>query len=381
MPGKTLILLLVLLFFFFKYQNLIYSLPLHPDEHDWVRKADIARQNLYDQIDQPKLTNYFYYLVFYFSGKKDLGNWFKNLDFNQGWKPRDDYAKLWEQNKWWIKLQGQAPQGRQVQPIILARYTNVFLTLLTLVFIYFSVGYFASSWIALVAILFLGLNPAFYENSLRAMAEGSLGFFWALALFLGIIFYKARLWQLAVGLGIVGGLAVATKFTGAGIIFFLFFLGLLTDFKYFILSLVISLLVFFIHDPFLWSDPIAKANQMLVHRQYITLRQQQVYSQVALITPLQKITKIKENIFPGFWSLILFVPGFIWVIKKIIKRKNKILLVFLFWFVSIFLTTFLFLALDWPRYYFTLALPTSIFQALAFNFWLPIGKITGILKL
>jgi 4-amino-4-deoxy-L-arabinose transferase-like glycosyltransferase len=141
--------------------------------------------------------------------------------------------------------------------------------------------------VAYVASLYYALNPVLLLNGRRAMMEGGLIFFSLLVLWAGIWLIKSeksslKFWMAIVFLGIVSGLAVASKHTaalGVTVVFvgyFIFNVHILRreSTKDFFVSIIknslrlffvglITLGIFYALNPAWWGDPIGRIGTVL----------------------------------------------------------------------------------------------------------------------
>lgn len=131
------------------------------------------------------------------------------------------------------------------------------------------VGYLASAYYV--------LNPAILMNGRRAMMESSMLAFTLLAILIALYVLKQKSWRWYLALGVVSGLAVASKHTSVVTIASIFvssgFYLLIKEDKRFqyllrlVVAGILSLCVFFLLNPAWWNNPIGAISATLELRQ------------------------------------------------------------------------------------------------------------------
>jgi 4-amino-4-deoxy-L-arabinose transferase-like glycosyltransferase len=165
---------------------------------------------------------------------------------------------------------------------------------------------------AYVASGYYALHPAILLNGRRAMMEGGLLAFGLLVILAGVLVMKYRRWWLYVLLGVMSGLAVASKHTAVIYVIAVF----LAAGAYFIWHRskenqritraigglmsagVLSLLVFYALNPAWWGDPVTRAQQVLTMRTDFM---------VAQVSAFESYETFSEQI-TGFIMQVFIVP-------------------------------------------------------------------------
>lgn len=205
------------------------------------------------------LPKYLYGAIAYFSG-------YTLEDINQQWA----WGSGWD----WNHENGHVPSE---DLLFRSRTASAVLLAISAIALFFlgktiagrAVGYFSS--------VYYVLNPAILLNGRRAMMEGGMLTFTILAILIAVYLLKHRSWWLYILLGLVSGLAVASKHTAIMTIIIIFAVcGLYLlrtwrkDYRD-ILKLIgaglLSLVVFFILNPAWWSNPPGAVSSVLDLRQ------------------------------------------------------------------------------------------------------------------
>ncbi|MDX2163251.1 MAG: glycosyltransferase family 39 protein [bacterium] len=139
----------------------------------------------------------------------------------------------------------------------------------------FVIGYAAGGWVGGFAASGLyALHPALLVNGRRAMMEGSLIAFSLLTLAFGIGWIKTRSWGYTLAVGLVSGLALASKHTAiftAGVVFVVCALDTVMrhprqavrDLLRLGIAGILAAVVFLLLNPAWWSDPMRAAGEVL----------------------------------------------------------------------------------------------------------------------
>ncbi|MCA9914859.1 MAG: phospholipid carrier-dependent glycosyltransferase, partial [Anaerolineae bacterium] len=258
------------------------------------------------------------------------------------------------------------------------------------------------------------LNPAVLLNGRRAMMEGSMLAFTLLAMLLGLWVLRKQSWQRVILLGIVAGLAVASKHTAvftvaavfAGIGFFWLWQTfhnqqwheLLSRLAYLFSAGILALVVFFALNPAWWGDPIGRAQEVLERRSELLAGQTATFGgyedfgakvggfwrQGFVVEPMYAETEIDGFIsnqpeliqqydvsitsgvsfgfIGGSALLILVIIGVGALLRGFIPQGDAWLLGI--WAVAMLLLTLLLTPLEWQRYYLPAYPVIGIFAAL-----------------
>lgn len=218
-------------------------------------------------------------------------------DINQQWA----WGSGWD----WNHANGHVPDD---DLLLSTRYASA--TLLTVAVIaMFGIGWtVAGRSVGYLASGYLALNPAILVNGRRAMMEGSMLAFTLLAVLVALWTIQQRRWWQFVLLGILSGLAVASKHTAVVTVAALFvsmgsaFLWQLwrdekssvrwRDFVTLFGAGVLSIAVFFALTPAWWHNPVGTLSTMLELRQDLLAGQTAFFG--GYDTPLEQLA--------GFWE-------------------------------------------------------------------------------
>jgi hypothetical protein len=206
------------------------------------------------------IAKYFYGAVSYFQG-------YSIADINEQW--------AWGSGWQWNHENGHVPSENLLLAARLISSSLLAISAITLFAIGYQisgrvVGYFASA-------IFI-LNPAVLINGRRAMMEGSMLAFSLLAVLVALYLLKNRSWWLFLLLGLLSGLAVASKHTSVMTVAAIFvacggyFLYKKADFRSIgglVLAGLLSMGVFYTVNPAWWGNPIGAARSVLELRQKI----------------------------------------------------------------------------------------------------------------
>jgi Dolichyl-phosphate-mannose-protein mannosyltransferase len=231
-------------------------------------------------------------------------------NINQQW----DWGGDWDYNQ----QNGHAPSP---ELLLTARWPSALFLAAGVVVIFVIGQALGGRLTAYISSLYYALNPALLLNGHRAMMEGSLIFFILLTALAGIWFLRHPAWWTAIFLGIVSGLALASKHTAAFTVAAVFtgcIIGIIlnhsptgrrrTDTKitekrekvlkisvssvslwfiFLFLSGILALITFYALNPAWWSDPIARAGTVLELRQDLLDIQTSVFGSYP--TPLDSL--------------------------------------------------------------------------------------------
>lgn len=417
--------LFISLFYFLYRDSNVY--PFQEDEHEFIRRGKYFELFIngdfknplwqgYESYDQPKLPEYFYGLALHLHGNKDISKYLQVVDFEQ----RILGAKT---EKWWIKYSRRVQINidslpvsiqEKLRPIVQARKVTVIFSFGSLIII-FLIAFQIRGWLmGVISLVLLWLHPLFQLTSKRAMAEAPFLFFLLLGLFFSFWFldslYKSqakRLLLFSLLIGLVSGLATASKLNGGMVLIYfllLFLLIFLFTTFYFLQDIrsnlsskgkigstlsvsvaiifFLSFLSFVFLNPFTWSNPWKKSLFMISHRITTAKYQQMTFSEDALRSIDRRIIAVFKEVFlpSGDWhifktknfplDLTLFLIGFVFLIRSFYRNfsQNKKLdrsFLILLWTIVIFTCVMIYIPLNWDRYYLPLVPCIVIVQAYA----------------
>ena len=282
---------------------------LHEDEFVWVYRGGRHFQALfldhnltpafwqhYYAYDQPKLAEFLMGAFTWASFNQAPDELFEETGFNQQgiveMGPRDPQA-------WWVIYQAQEPQARVIpgewqaayQIIVQNRRLSVIFGLGLLLWVFLIGRTMGNFWIGLLSLILVAQHPLVFRESRQAMADSLLIFFLLGGLYWLMISQKriltsSRLPALTLlGLGVWAGLSGSVKLNGFMVLTLMVawlglrFLGEMIKKnkaqrgKYLVralVSVVIIVLtaggVFTLINPFTWSNPIQRFQEMIVWR-------------------------------------------------------------------------------------------------------------------
>ncbi len=311
-------------------------------------------------------------------------------DINEQW----DWGADWDYN--WST--GHAP-GRDL--LITSRWPSALFLVAGMLALYglgWSLDGRPAAWLAA---LFYALHPALLLNGRRAMMEGSLIAFTALAALLAVRWLLARgdrTWLWAVLFGLAAGLALASKHTaifavvplGAAVLGWEWILArggggraLLRPAGQMALAAAVAALTFYALNPAWWGDPLARAGDVLRLRADLLAGQaaafggyagpwqalggglRQVFAPVpqyyevgawgAWLAP--EIAAYEASPWAGFlaaWPLALATLGLFGLgVSALVQRgaRPEARWVAAVWLISVLAAAFLLTPLEWQRYY------------------------------
>lgn len=326
------------------------------------------------------LSKYLFGMIVYVSGY-DLD------DINQQWS----WGSGWD----WNHENGHVPSD---DLLLHSRMVSAILLAISVIGL-FVLGYaVAGRGVAYLASAYYLLNPAVLLNGRRAMMEGGMLAFTILAILIALYLLKYRTWWQFVLLGIISGLAVASKHTSVVTIFaifavcgFYFLLKWREDYQDFLKLIgagILSLIVFFVLNPAWWSNPPGAISTVL------DLRQDLLAGQVGFFggydNPVEQITGFArqsfvvlpvyaESDFDGFYTeqldriqqydssllsgvsiggstigaVIVFILTIIGCMRLWLYEEldDAIKWLIMGWFISMILLTLVLTPLEWQRYY------------------------------
>lgn len=198
-------------------------------------------------------------------------NGFGPEDLNNQWA----WGSGWE----WNHANGHVPSDA----LLNSARTASSLALIGSIAALFAIGYqLGGRLTAYIGSAFYALNPAILLNGRRAMMESTMLFFGLLVLLIAIYLLKHKTWWQYALLGLFSGLAVASKHTAAVIVvavfaacglYYLYQMRLAKERPQYMRHFgvlfgagLLSLAVFVVFNPAWWSDPLARANDVLTTR-------------------------------------------------------------------------------------------------------------------
>lgn len=192
-------------------------------------------------------------------------------DINNQW--------VWGAGWDWNRDNGHMPSD---DLLLRARYVSALMLVGSVLVLYAVASHLGGRTAAILTTAYYALNPAVLINGRRAMMEGSLLLFSLLVVWAGLLALRDRRpWQYAL-LGIVSGLALASKHTAAVTLVAIFGGLALIDLwhlrsQFRVTRLIrrwgallatglLALAVFLMLNPAWWSDPLGRVNTVLEER-------------------------------------------------------------------------------------------------------------------
>ncbi len=313
-------------------------------------------------------------------------------DINSQW----DWSQSWDDN---IQF-GHMPQ----EGVLQAARLMASLLLVASVIALFALGKFIGGRpLAYIASFYYAFHPAILLNGRRAMMESALLLFILLTVLAALYLLQHRTWKRAIMLGVVAGLAIASKHTAIFTLIPLFGLAcawstyrwLIAKQRNAIKTLlmwavtgILAIGVFYILNPGWWDAPLARAQMVLEMRQNL-LRQQTegaggyanlgektngFLRQIWMSEPMyfedsrwgdyplirQQIQTYEQSPWRGvvygvtiigiIGQSILALFGVWWLLSKQ-QHSGLVKSALLLWMATMLLSTWLLTPLEWQRYY------------------------------
>jgi len=251
---------------------------------------------------------------------------------------------------------------------------------------------------AYLASLYYALNPPLLLNGRRAMMEGSAAFFGLLVVLAGVWYLRQHNLRSGITLGIVGGLALASKHTtvfAVGAVFGVCVFDVIVRTRQgvslhgaasLITAVLLALLTFYLLNPGWWGDPIGRAGYVLQLRQALLDTQVRAFGgyasfgdrligfarQTLLALPQYyeapewsgyiggQIAAYEASVWrgvsiggslPGALALSGMIGAGAWALVR--NRRLSVPLRWLFgvWALAVMLSTLLLTPIEWQRYY------------------------------
>lgn len=268
--------------------------------------------------------------------------------------------------------------------------------------------------VAYLASAYYTLNPAILVNGRRAMMEGAMLAFTILAILIALHLLKNRCWWHYVLLGIISGLAVASKHTSivtiatifavCGVYFLIYHKK---HILYLFASGALSLLVFFALNPAWWTAPLSAPATVLELRQELLAGQvgffggyESINEQVTgfarqsfVVLPiyadsnfddfysaqLETIENYDSSLLSGvslggsiIGAMIVFILVVIGVASLWLYEKTHTAHKWLIttWFLAMVLLTLILTPLEWQRYYLPIYPVVGLLGAIGIEFLL-----------
>ncbi|MDO8451453.1 MAG: hypothetical protein Q7S76_01140 [bacterium] len=254
---------------------------------------------------------------------------------------------------------------------------------------------------ALVFSLSYGFNILLVTSGLKAHAEGLFVLLFNASL-LAIIYYFTHQNRLrhVILFSILAGLTVSTKLNGIMVLISFIVLNLPSVFRknskkirgmllsHMFLSIVLSLLIFVNLNPYTFSSPVTKVQDMFDWRMATAGGQANLFQSASLPTPASRITQIFDNFYnperissfnaflyaesrvPYSWVLfVLFLGGITSEVIRIKKDQNKAAIILLVNFFLVLAFMSYYLLLDWNRYYAHLVFFFVYYQSMGLIFY------------
>jgi 4-amino-4-deoxy-L-arabinose transferase-like glycosyltransferase len=376
--------------------------PLHDDEHATTRRSPIIFQEYfsipfkstfdkqfwlsYIAYDHPILPYIIYGFVDTSVYRTGWNNLLESVNYNSN-LPIMDYD-YYGNGVWWTQCKDIAnplsciPQEfhQAFNLIVLNRYLSVTLGILSLILVYkigFKIGGFA---LGIVSEILLAIHHLFWYFSRVATLEIPNVFFELLIFYLLVKFLdgkKARNipdLKKTLVISVCCGLVASSNLNGfmfpviVSVVYLILHLNKSVKLReiFVLLSHVliinfISFLVFFILNPFLWSDPYNNFVFMYQWKQSDVQLLMTTYPQAAFPELLQRPVMIINNLFtnhgccatfkyfnwPELTGIFLFALGVIYLFKRK-GVPSKILLIM---FAGVFVSMSLYLRLNFDRYF------------------------------
>ncbi|MBL8160771.1 MAG: glycosyltransferase family 39 protein [Anaerolineae bacterium] len=277
---------------------------------------------------------------------------------------------------------------------------------------------------AYTASLYYAINPALLINGRRAMMEGSFTFFSLLTLLTACWLLLRPSWRSALALGVVSGLALASKHTAVFTVVTVFitcgvyiFARTIRTWRAIpvhivlrlLLAAVVALLVFYALNPAWWGDPFGRAGTVLDMRQRLLAGQSAAFGaypdfgaqvsgflrQTLLDLPQYaeapgwlehigpQITAYEASVWRGvsvggsdFGAAILavMIATGVWAVLRFKRIRAAVRTLIGAWALVMALTTLLLTPLEWQRYY----LP--VYPAVALMAGLGVSRLAAALN-
>ena len=250
-------------------------------------------------------------------------------------------------------------------------------------------------FVAYIASAYYVLNPAILLNGRRAMMEGGMLAFSMLAILIALYLLKNRLWWQHILLGVISGLAVASKHTSVITIISIFAVCggyFLLNHRKHLLNLlgsgILSLIVFFALNPAWWNAPLTTPSTVLELRQDLLSGQVNFFGgydnfseqvsgfacQSFIVLPiyadsdfddfysaqLETIQNYDSSLLSGvslggstIGGLIVFILTIAGLVRLWLYEKIKVSHRWFIttWFVAMIILTLFLTPLEWQRYY------------------------------
>jgi beta-glucosidase-like glycosyl hydrolase/4-amino-4-deoxy-L-arabinose transferase-like glycosyltransferase len=388
----------------------------HEDEYVFVKRGSFLNLYLkgdfsnpawkeFASYDVPKLAEYIYGATLVSSGHPDVDKYLQEVDFIEA--KEESEGKTWWQKYAFKDLEEVPLEIREkAAPILTARNASVILGMGVFILIIL-IGVSLGRWLeGLVASFLLYNNFLSQQVLVKAMGDTPLFFFLLLHLYLSILLVKKINKKKTVSLpliivnGIISGLAVSVKLNGGiSLIYFFLLLGFVYLFsrridkkekKKLLLGIflngLVSFMVFYFLNPFIWGKPIKNSLFMLEHRRGVFKGQQQSSPGLALKNIGQRLTAVYNNFFgqKAYYrnfsikafkkkipvDFLLLISGLLIFIRKtikIFKRKtenaNFLDFTVFLWLVCTGASVILLVPIDWDRYYSPLVVVLTLIEA------------------
>ncbi len=235
----------------------------------------------------------------------------------------------------------------------------------------------------LSSMVIIGSNNLFIDSNTTVMSDSLLWFFSLLFVYISFFYYenienKKTSKKLLLLLGVVSGIAISVKLNAVVLLVYFLILSLLLIIKnkgswFLIKNMFIlffsSFLVFYITNPFLWSQPVSGSIKMVNHRlalldsqveeRYIASsfsdRLVNVYkktlSKNSPYSNFEKYFPVSNTISLDLFIILIGVAVFLFKQKKEKIKIPKKIIAFVLYFATLFMMTIFFIKIDWDRYY------------------------------
>lgn len=385
-------------------------MPVHPDETDTLIRASLFTSRVVynpsdpiwksvESYDQPLFRYYMYGYVYKLKNLLYPDSYqhrcIKNNNIQLGTDP-NPYSLLVLQRG---ILLNSFPEGFPciMYQLITMRMTSIVLSLGVLLTTYFIATLLFGSLAGLIGTALLISNTTFLTWMVPAMGDAPLLFFITVHLYLSLLFIrstrsnkKSKPLSLCILIGVVSGLATATKLNGVLTVFSFCLVLIVLRLRKILNNRQIALFaavtvlivfnVFKLFNPFIWPTPFINMAFMTDYRLSTMKNQRYIPENPGTKDVIDNIQHvITHTLLPSdnngiltqqYWyllsSLMFFFAGIVVLLKHIfqpIRDGSVESLVFIAWSVPVVIITTLMIGVDWGRYYLPIVLVVKITQA------------------
>lgn len=401
---KNLILFLLVLFTSIVYFYKLDQFPLHFDEHAMTKKSPIIFQEhfnphfqkqfwlSYMAYDHPSLAFMIYGVVDTAVYKSDWRSMLESVNYTIQIPLTD--SDYYGSGVWWVDCVLKTNPLSCIPTefhgvfklILLNRYVSVTLGILTLILVYLIGKQIGSYSLGLLSFILLAQNRIFYNHSRWALLDIPFLFFELLLSYLLIkIFSRIKSgsfpsFKKTLIIAVACGLVASTKINGFMFPVIVSFIYLIYYPVHILIIYLLSFLVFFVLNPFLWFTPIKNFIFMFQWRQSETQSLMLMFPHQAYPEFSQRLIMVIRNLFfnqgccstfkylnlPQILNPLFFILGISYLLKQR-KFGPKILLIL---FTGIFISMVFYLKLDFDRYFLPIIPFVVMIQSLGIIFLL-----------